>query len=60
MTKRRDVFVSSNRNDVLALRPHEVTSLPQYNLPVIHLIGPGGAGKTTAGATLADRLDVRF
>ena len=31
-----------------------------YNLPVIHLIGPGGAGKTTTGAALADRLDVPF
>jgi shikimate kinase len=27
---------------------------------VIHLIGPGGAGKTTAGAVLADRLGVPF
>jgi shikimate kinase len=27
---------------------------------VIHLIGPGGAGKTTTGAALADRLDVPF
>jgi shikimate kinase len=27
---------------------------------VIHLIGPGGAGKTTTGAALADRLDMPF
>lgn len=27
---------------------------------MIHLIGPGGAGKSTIGALLADRLDVRF
>jgi shikimate kinase len=27
---------------------------------VIHLIGPGGAGKTTTGAALADRLDTPF
>ena len=27
---------------------------------MIHLIGPGGAGKTTAGAALADRLDLPF
>jgi shikimate kinase len=27
---------------------------------VIHLIGPGGAGKTTTGAALADRLGVPF
>jgi hypothetical protein len=27
---------------------------------VIHLIGPGGAGKTTTGAALAGRLDVPF
>lgn len=26
----------------------------------IHLVGPGGAGKTTTGAALADRLGVRF
>jgi shikimate kinase len=27
---------------------------------MIHLIGPGGAGKTTTGAALADRLSVPF
>jgi shikimate kinase len=27
---------------------------------MIHLIGPGGAGKSTIGALLADRLDVPF
>jgi len=27
---------------------------------MIHLIGPGGAGKTTAGAALAERLGARF
>jgi hypothetical protein len=27
---------------------------------VIHLIGPGGAGKTTTGAALADRFGVPF
>jgi shikimate kinase len=27
---------------------------------VIYLIGPGGAGKTTTGAALADRLDIPF
>lgn len=27
---------------------------------MIQLIGPGGAGKTTTGAALADRLDMRF
>jgi shikimate kinase len=27
---------------------------------MIHLIGPGGAGKTTVGAALAERLGVRF
>jgi len=27
---------------------------------MVHLIGPGGAGKTTTGAALADRLGVRF
>jgi shikimate kinase len=27
---------------------------------VIHLIGPGGAGKTTTGAALADRLHIPF
>jgi shikimate kinase len=27
---------------------------------MIHLIGPGGAGKTTTGAALADRLHVSF
>jgi shikimate kinase len=28
--------------------------------PMIHLVGPGGAGKTTAGAALAERLGVAF
>ena len=27
---------------------------------MIQLVGPGGAGKTTAGAALADRLGIRF
>ena len=27
---------------------------------MIHLVGPGGAGKTTIGAALAERLGVRF
>jgi shikimate kinase len=27
---------------------------------MIHLVGPGGAGKTTIGAALAERLDVQF
>ena len=27
---------------------------------MIRLIGPGGAGKSTIGALLADRLDVTF
>lgn len=27
---------------------------------VIHLVGPGGAGKTTTGARLAERLGVTF
>ena len=27
---------------------------------MIHLVGPGGAGKTTIGAALADRLAVPF
>ena len=27
---------------------------------MIQLIGPGGAGKTTIGAALADRLGARF
>ena len=27
---------------------------------VIHLVGPGGAGKTTVGAALADRLGLQF
>lgn len=27
---------------------------------MIQLVGPGGAGKTTAGAVLAERLGVRF
>src|SRR5690242_20598644 len=37
-----------------------LTLLRQYGQRVIHLVGPGGAGKTTAGAALADRLDVPF
>lgn len=32
----------------------------RYDPPVILLIGPGSAGKTTAGAALADRLEVPF
>lgn len=27
---------------------------------MIHLVGPGGAGKTTTGAALADQLDIPF
>jgi shikimate kinase len=27
---------------------------------VIHLVGPGGAGKTTTGAALVDQLDIPF
>jgi shikimate kinase len=27
---------------------------------MIRLVGPGGAGKSTIGALLAERLDVRF
>ncbi|WP_170043878.1 shikimate kinase [Paraburkholderia acidicola] len=44
----------------LRKRHNNAPTREEFNLPLAHLIGPGGAGKTTIGSILADRLNWRF
>ena len=44
----------------MALVPVEDLKCEPCDSMLIHLVGPGGAGKSTIGVRLADRLDVPF
>ncbi|NUA31227.1 hypothetical protein FCJ59_31575 [Cupriavidus basilensis] len=59
-SERCDAGSSSYRNHLYCLRTHADSCFGEKVTSVLHLVGPGGAGKTSVGSVLAQRLGWQF